>query len=193
MIVAEAYTRSQIKRIINTSLEDKDIAQRLRPLHREIQDLLEFNGKEALNFSLPMAKIVVKEKEPYQRLLEELTQLIRQHTSSAGAEAILQQPSSDSPIHHAVEQVQEEVLKRIRQEKKDKKIIITVKPDNLQRVTKTLLPPIDPEHEQALFDLLTTGSSMERIKFTGNSLQLGEIFQRLEEKGILQEERLIHV
>jgi hypothetical protein len=65
LIVAEAYTRSQVKRILSTSLEDKDIAQRLQPFHREIQDLLEYTSKEAINFSLPMAKVVVKEKEPY--------------------------------------------------------------------------------------------------------------------------------
>lgn len=61
LIVAEAYTRSQIKRILSTSLEDTDIAQRLRPFHREIQDLLEYTSKEAINFSLPMAKVVAKD------------------------------------------------------------------------------------------------------------------------------------
>jgi hypothetical protein len=133
-----------------------------------------------------MTKVVVKEKEPYQRLLEELTQLIRQHTPNAGAEAILQQPSSDSPIHHAVEQVQEEVLERLLRERVDKKYIVSVIPEFLPKVQDALNLYVDSAQTQALQDLLTTGTATERIRFKGSSRQLGEFFYRLKKKEFLE-------
>jgi hypothetical protein len=118
--------------------------------------------------------------------MEELTQLIRQHTSSAGAEAFLQQPSLHSPIHHAVEQVQEEVLERLLIEREDKKYVVSIMSEFVSKVQDALNLYVDSTQTQALQDLLTTGTTAERIRFTGSGRQLGEFFYRLKKKGFLE-------
>lgn len=184
LLVAEPYTRSQVKNILSTSLENKNIAAKLRPFHRDIQDLLELTSKEALNFSTPMAKIAVKEKEPYQKLLEELTQIIRQHSASADQLVFTQQPSF-SPNNKAVEEVQEKIAEKELQVKKEKKILLTVRDDERQKILQALLPYVDPAQARNLEELFSTGSSPEPVFFTGNNKQLGDFFRRLKDKEAL--------
>lgn len=185
LLIAEPYSRGQLNRILNTSLSDREIVDNLLPFHRDIKDLVEVLQKEALTFSAPMLQVALKVKEPYQELLEELTRIIRQHSPKAEISSNSDQSSAVSPLQKEVQLVQAKVIEKWEEEKRDKQFLITVNPDDLQKVVKTLRPYTEPESQKDLYQLLTTGASTERIKFTGNALQLGEIFQRFQKNRFL--------
>ena len=185
LLIIEPCARSKIKSTLNTSPRESEIVTELMPFHQDIRNLLEYARVEVFNFSPPMLQIMLNEKESYQILLEELTQVIRKNSSRADLFFNSRQFSFESPSNKTMNQLQEGLLQVLQQEKKEKKILILVNPDDLQRVMKTLLPHIDSGHEQTLYELLTLGYSAERIKFAGNTLQLGEIFLRFKVKGFL--------
>jgi hypothetical protein len=185
LFIAEPMARSQMKRILNTSLNGKEIARKLLPFHREIKEIIEEPSERILESSVPLLQIELREKEPYQQLLAELTQLIRQHSPDADKLMLSQQFSSASPIHRAVEQVQEELIKNELRKEREAKLLVVIKPDYRQKVMDAFLPYVDPEQEQALSVLFTSGHSSETIYFKGSRVALGDFFRRLKDKGIL--------
>lgn len=182
-LIAEPYTRSQIKDALKTSQSNEELVKRLAPFHKDIQALLEEARQEVFNFSEPMQQIAANEKDSYQQLLEELTQLIRQH--SLDTSSLPSQQESFSPIKKVVEEAQEKVAKKELLTSKADEVLVTVAPENFQRIMDAFLPCVAPEQKEALSALFTAGHSSEVIYFKGPNKQLGDFFRRLKDKGIL--------
>jgi hypothetical protein len=74
--------RSQIKNVLSVPLTKKSGAKAaaFSPVYRSP---FKAGKKRLLGNSLPMIQLLLKEKITYQKLLEELTEIIRQHSTSA--------------------------------------------------------------------------------------------------------------
>lgn len=181
LLTTEPITRSQIKNVLSQTTTDREIVENLLPFHRDVKDLLGGFREDALTLSATLVQIILKEKWFYDELLKELTMIIRQHTPKAEILSTSQQGSMDSPLHKKVQQVQAKVMEKWEEEKREKKNLVTIKSEDLERVHKALLPYVEPEEAKALKDLLSTGSTSEIIHFKGTNKQLGDFFQRLKE------------
>jgi hypothetical protein len=184
LLIAEPYTRSQIKDALKTSQSNEELVKRLAPFHRDIQALLDEARQEVFNFSEPMQEIVAKEKDTYQQLLEELTELIRQHSLDTNPLNAAQQ-TAFSPIKNVIEQAEEKIAVKELLTSKADEVIVTVTPEDFQRVMDAFLPYMAPEQKEALSALFAAGHSSEIIYFKGPNKQLGDFFRRLKDKGIL--------
>jgi hypothetical protein len=84
-LLAEPIVRSQMKAALETSLNGQEVVERLKYFHRDVKNILQEAGKKALDSSVPLIRIAIKEKESYATLLKELTELIRQHSFNTEA------------------------------------------------------------------------------------------------------------
>ena len=177
----EAIVRNEIRNVYKFSIENNDIVNRLLPFHKDLQTILEQARLGIFDFSISLTKIFLQEKSTCNKLLEELTQIIRQHTPNADTMLSSEEPFPGSPIQNVAKQVQEKVLNLRKQET----ILVTIIPSELQKVVNAILPYIDPKQEQTVLQLFTTGTILEPIYFNESRLMLGDFFRRLKDKKML--------
>jgi type IV secretory pathway VirB4 component len=159
-MIAEPYTRSQIKDALNTSKTNEEVVRKLAPFHRDIKALLEEVRQEIFSFSEPMLEIVAKEKGIYQQLLEELTELIRQHLLDTNPLNAAPQ-TAFSPIRKVVEQAQEKIAEKELLRPKADKVLVTIASEDFQRVMAAFLPYVAPEQEEALSAFLLQATAQK--------------------------------
>jgi hypothetical protein len=179
----EPFTRSHIKSTLKTSPNKEEVVKELIPFHRDIKGLIEEIRQKVFSFSQPMQEIISKEKDAYKQLLEELTEVIRLH-SAGPITPTLPQQENVSPLQELVKETQAKITETVQLAADAYTILITVAPEDFQRVIDAFSPYVAPEQEEALSTLFTTGSSAV-IYFKGPNKQLGDFFRRLKDKGVL--------
>lgn len=179
-ICGEPMVRSQMKISSTISTDKRQELKSLLVLHRDVEKILVKAANETFEYSVPVIQIVLKEKENYEQLLKELTQLIKQKSSGKFE---VQDLPNESPLQETISQVEEGIL----QQKLDEvdKVKVVVREEEREKVFQALLPYISQKQGQVLSELLKEGSASKCIYFKGNNRQLGDFFRRLKENGNL--------
>lgn len=172
----EAYIRGQINYVASSALSKNEILPRLKPFHQEILSMLENTLKPSQELAHPiLLPFLLRERERYLLLLEELKKLIRDSGASEGSTI------NGSDLEQTENSVEEKLMLGSNSGSLGKVVPqIFVKETFRHTVYECLKKFVPVTQHQPLVNLLENGeNSAEGIYFNGRQNLLVDLFARL--------------
>jgi hypothetical protein len=173
----EIYVKGQIKYILSTATDENEIVERLKPIHGYVRSIIEERLNPLQDSHPVLMKFMLRERPRFQRLLEELTTLIRSK-GNASIEIDNKFPiKEDSLFKHDLKEVENFTPNLFAP--LVKKVQIKVNKQCNEAVFECIKLFVTQEQHQFLEELLQKGSCEQEIFFRGKQNLLADLFARL--------------
>lgn len=173
----EVYIIGQIKYILSTATDENEIVERLKPIHGYIRTILEERLNPLQDLHPVLMKFLLRERPRFQRLLEELTTLIRSK-GNASTEIDNKFPiKEDTLFKYDFKEVDKFTPNLFAPPVKN--VQIKVNKQCNEAIFECIKFFVTQEQHQFLEELLQKGSCKQEIFFRGKQNLLADLFARL--------------